>query len=61
MWVHQLRKPADAPKDGTRFMGIPKYSLQPIEMVWDSEMNCFFTVDFGCVDRLASWYPKKGA
>lgn len=57
--MHQLRKPADAPKDGTHFIGCPKGRLYFVEMLWDEEMGCFLTVEFGLVDRLASWYPLE--
>lgn len=57
VWVHQLRRPANAPMDGSHFMGCPKGRTYFVEMMWDAEMGCFLTIDFGLVDQLASWYP----
>lgn len=60
-WRSQLRKPADAPRDGTTFLGIAKGKIRPMRLVWDGEMGCFLSTDFDCVDELACWWPDGQA
>lgn len=58
-WRSQLRRPQEAPKDGTSFYGIPKGHAEPARFVWDAEMNCFLSSDFACVNALACWWPRE--
>lgn len=56
-WRSQLRKPADAPNDGTYFFGIPKGKAEPCEVVWDADMRCYLSTDYACFDALSCWWP----
>lgn len=57
VWRHQLRRPDDAPRDGSHFMAIKKGRLEPERFVWDAEMGCFLSDEFTVADRLACWWP----
>lgn len=60
-WRSQLRRPSDAPRDGSRFFGIAKGKTRPMHLVWDAEMGCFLSTEFDCVDELACWWPESAA
>ncbi len=58
IWTKDIRRGATAPKDGSRFVGIPKYKVTPSLMCFDKQMGCFLTEDFELVDYLAGWLPN---
>ena len=57
-WRRDLRHPATAPRDGTRFLAIAKGKAEPARFRWDGEMDCFLSDDFALVDELACWWPE---
>ena len=62
MWANKKRHPSQAPRDGSTFIGVKKYGIRPMRMVWCDDMCCFLTEHFSFVDELACWWPlKEGA
>ena len=56
-WMHERRRGVDAPRDGSRFKGVAKGSVELEVFVWDREMGCFLSTGFGAVDAIGCWWP----
>lgn len=57
--VRLVMPPDSAPKDGTWFVGIPRFPNEPVRMVWDRQMLCFLTEGFAMVDNLSCWLKGR--
>lgn len=56
---HPIRSPATAPRDGSDFLGVPRYQMRPVPMCWDAAMGCYLTHEFAAVDDLSCWMEPR--
>lgn len=59
IWRREIRHPRDAPRDGSRFLGIRRGEFAFVETLYDVEMGCFAQVEevYAPFDVLSGWKP----